>query len=66
MTEVVLDNQAGWSVAALSEYLIMEGVQEVDGRKLLTNGRFQYAVVHFDSELDAARFAEASNVAKKS
>lgn len=57
-TEVVLKNEAGWSLKQLQEFRGIAAVASVDGRGLLKNGRFREAVVRFRKPQEAAYFAK--------
>ena len=67
ITDVLLQNKAGWTLAILEQFKEFEGVKSVDGRGLLPNGRFKEALIRFRSPRYAQLFAEtwALETAKK-
>lgn len=67
ITDVLLQNKAGWTMEILEQFQGFDGVKSVDGRGLLPNGRFKEALIRFRSPRHAQLFAEiwARETAKK-
>jgi hypothetical protein len=60
MSEVVMNNESGWELRVLQEIRTCDGVLQVDGVKLLPNGRFQQMVVHLPNPQAAAFFSQSA------